>query len=143
MIFWLIVFIILIVVMNVLKKSYKCWVLLFIVFFYKIEIVMIVNICIVLLKGCILDEILLLLKKVGIEFLEEFFKSCKLIFFISYFNVEIIIICVMDVFIFVEYGVVDVGVVGKDVLMEYGVRGVYELFDFDIFCCKLMVVVKF
>ncbi|MGB3624099.1 ATP phosphoribosyltransferase [Ketobacter sp. MCCC 1A13808] len=100
------------------------------------------NIRIALSKGRILDETLPLLKKAGIELLEEPSKSRKLIFPTSHPNVEIIIIRATDVPTFVEHGAADVGVAGKDVLMEHGARGVYEPLDLDISRCKLMVAAK-
>ena len=87
------------------------------------------NIRIALSKGRILDETLPLLKSAGIELLEEPAKSRKLIFPTSHPNVEIIIIRATDVPTFVEHGAADVGVAGKDVLMEHGAKGVYEPLD--------------
>lgn len=95
---------------------------------------------IVLFKGWIFDDILLLFVVVGIVLLENLDKSCKLIILMFLFDVCLFIVCVIDVLIYVEYGVVDFGVVGKDVLMEYGGQGFYELLDLCIVNCKLMIV---
>lgn len=97
---------------------------------------------IALSKGRILDETLPLLKTAGIELLEEPSKSRKLIFPTTDPSVEIIIIRATDVPTFVEHGAADIGVAGKDVLMEHGARGVYEPLDLKISRCKLMVAAK-
>jgi len=97
---------------------------------------------IALSKGRILDETLPLLKTAGIELLEEPSKSRKLIFPTSNPSVDIIIIRATDVPTFVEHGAADIGVAGKDVLMEHGARGVYEPLDLNISRCKLMVAAK-
>lgn len=96
-------------------------------------------ITIALSKGRILKETLPLLKEAGIELLEDPAKSRKLIFPTTKDNVSIVIIRATDVPTFVEHGAADVGVAGKDVLLEHGARGVYEPLDLDIAKCKLMV----
>ncbi len=100
------------------------------------------NIRIALSKGRILDETLPLLQAAGIELLEEPSKSRKLIFPTTDPNVDIVIIRATDVPTFVEHGAADLGVAGKDVLMEHGARGVYEPLDLKISRCKLMVAAK-
>ena len=97
---------------------------------------------IALSKGRILEETLPLLKVAGIELLEEPSKSRKLIFPTSDPNVDIVIIRATDVPTFVEHGAADIGVAGKDVLMDHGARGVYEPLDLNISRCKLMVAAK-
>lgn len=97
---------------------------------------------IALSKGRILEETLPLLKVAGIELLEEPAKSRKLIFPTSDPHVDIVIIRATDVPTFVEHGAADIGVAGKDVLMEHGARGVYEPLDLNISRCKLMVAAK-
>ncbi|PIE41502.1 MAG: ATP phosphoribosyltransferase [Gammaproteobacteria bacterium] len=96
-------------------------------------------ITIALSKGRILKETLPLLKEAGIELLEDPAKSRKLIFPTTKDNVNIVIIRATDVPTFVEHGAADIGVAGKDVLMEHGARGVYEPLDLQIAKCKLMV----
>ncbi|MCG8314416.1 MAG: ATP phosphoribosyltransferase [Pseudomonadales bacterium] len=96
-------------------------------------------ITIALSKGRILKETLPLLKAAGVELLEDPGKSRKLIFPTTKENVNIVIIRATDVPTFVEHGAADIGVAGKDVLMEHGARGVYEPLDLDIAKCKLMV----
>lgn len=97
------------------------------------------KITIALSKGRILDETLPLLKQAGIELKEDPAKSRKLIFDTNREDVNILIIRATDVPTYVEYGAADVGVAGKDVLMECGCEGVYEPVDLKIAACKLMV----
>ena len=94
---------------------------------------------IALSKGRILEETLPLLKVAGIELLEDPSKSRKLIFPTTQEHVDVVIIRATDVPTFVEYGAADLGVAGKDVLMEHGANGLYEPLDLKIARCKLMV----
>jgi len=50
-----------------------------------------------------------------------------------------VIVRATDVPTYVEYGAADIGVSGKDVLLEHGGEGIYEPLDLNIACCKLMV----
>lgn len=97
------------------------------------------SLTIALSKGRILNETLPLLKEAGIELVEDPAKSRKLIFPTTQPNVNIVIIRATDVPTFVEHGAADIGVSGKDVLMEHGARSLYEPLDLDIAKCKLMV----
>lgn len=97
------------------------------------------SIRIALSKGRILDDTLPLLAQAGIEMEETPASSRKLIFNTSDPKVDIVIIRATDVPTFVEHGAADLGVAGKDVLMEHGARGVYEPLDLNIARCKLMV----
>ena len=92
-------------------------------------------------KGRILDETLPLLKAAGIELLEDPEASRKLIFPTSHPQVRIVIIRATDVPTFVEHGAADIGIAGKDKLMEHGAQGVYEPLDLKISPCRLMVAV--
>lgn len=94
---------------------------------------------IALSKGRILKETLPLLARAGIELLEDPAESRKLIFETSRDDVRIIVIRATDVPPYVQYGAADVGVAGKDVLMEHGSEGIYEPLDLGIARCKLMV----
>lgn len=94
---------------------------------------------IALSKGRILKETLPLLAEAGIELLEDPSQSRKLIFETSRDDVRIIVIRATDVPPYVQYGAADVGVAGKDVLMEHGSEGIYEPLDLGIARCKLMV----
>ena len=94
---------------------------------------------IALSKGRILDETLPLLKHAGIELLEDPSASRKLIFDTTRDDVQIIIIRATDVPPYVQHGGADMGVTGKDVLMENGAEGIFEPLDLEIARCKLMV----
>lgn len=94
---------------------------------------------IALSKGRIFKETLPLLKAAGIELLEDPEKSRKLVFETTRADVNIIIIRATDVPPYVQYGAADIGVAGKDVLMEHGAEGIYEPLDLRIAQCKLMV----
>lgn len=90
-------------------------------------------------KGRILKDTMPLLAAAGIELLEDPERSRKLIFDTTHPHVQIVILRATDVPTFVEHGAADVGVAGKDVLMEHGAQGVYELLDLEIARCRLMV----
>ncbi len=93
---------------------------------------------IALSKGRILDETLPLLAEAGIVPTENPEKSRKLIIPTSQPDVRILIVRATDVPTYVEYGAADLGVAGKDVLLEYGGDGLYEPLDLKIAQCKLM-----
>lgn len=94
---------------------------------------------IALSKGRILEEILPLLGRAGIEPRESPLESRKLVIETSVPDVKLVIIRAADVPTYVQYGAADLGVAGKDVLMEYGGDGLYELLDLRIAACRLMV----
>lgn len=96
------------------------------------------NITIALSKGRILKETLPLFAAAGIEPLEDISESRKLIFETTQPGVQFIVIRATDVPTYVEYGVADLGVSGKDVLMEHGAEEMYELLDLNIARCRLM-----
>jgi len=96
------------------------------------------TITIALSKGRIYKETMPLLKAAGIEALDDPETSRKLILDTTSENIKLVIIRATDVPTYVEYGAADLGVVGKDVLMEHGGAGLYEMLDLKIACCKLM-----
>lgn len=96
------------------------------------------SLTIALSKGRILKETLPLFAAAGIEPLEDINRSRKLIFETSRPDVRFIVIRAVDVPTYVEYGVADLGVAGKDVLMEHGAEEMYELLDLKIARCSLM-----
>ncbi len=93
---------------------------------------------IALSKGRILDDTLPLLAAAGIKPLDDPRKSRKLIFDTNLPNVRLVIIRAADVPTFVEFGAADLGVAGKDVLMEHD-GDLFELLDLGIARCRLMV----
>jgi ATP phosphoribosyltransferase len=90
-------------------------------------------------KGRILHEALPLLAAAGIEPLEDPDVSRKLILETTKPNIKLVIIRAADVPTFVEYGAADVGIAGKDVLLEYEGNGYYEPLDLKIAACRLML----
>ena len=96
------------------------------------------TITIALSKGRIYKETMPLLKAAGIEALDDPETSRKLILDTTSEHIKLVIIRATDVPTYVEYGAADLGVVGKDVLMEHGGQGLYEMLDLKIACCKLM-----
>ncbi|MCJ8341184.1 MAG: ATP phosphoribosyltransferase [Pseudomonadales bacterium] len=94
---------------------------------------------IALSKGRILKETLPLLETANIIPVEDIFSSRKLIFDTNHANIKLVIIRATDVPTYVEYGGADMGIAGKDVLMEHGGKGLYEPLDLEIAKCKLMV----
>ncbi len=94
---------------------------------------------IALSKGRIFDQTLPLLAQAGIRPLEDPETSRKLILETSNPQVKLVIIRAGDVPTYCEYGAADLGVAGKDVLLEHGGEGLYEPLDLRIACCRLMV----
>ncbi len=93
-------------------------------------------------KGRILQDTLPLLSMAGIELLEDPETTRKLIVQTSHPEIRIVMVRATDVPAYVENGAADLGVAGKDVLMEHGAEGVYEPLDLQIARCKLMVAGK-
>ncbi|WP_020683116.1 ATP phosphoribosyltransferase [Marinobacterium rhizophilum] len=93
---------------------------------------------IALSKGRILKETLPLLEAAGIVPAEDIFSSRKLIFDTNQDHVKLVVIRATDVPTYVEYGGADMGISGKDVLLEHGGEGLYEPLDLEIAVCKLM-----
>ena len=93
---------------------------------------------IALTKGRILSETLPLLAEAGVSPLESVEESRKLIFPTTMEGVSLVILRGSDVPTYVRHGAADVGVVGKDLLMESGDEGLYEVLDLEIARCRLM-----
>jgi ATP phosphoribosyltransferase len=93
-------------------------------------------------KGRIFDDTLPLLRATGIEVLEDPEKSRKLILPTSRDDVQIIMVRASDVPTYVQYGGADLGVVGKDTLLETGVQGLYVPLDLKIAKCRVSVAVR-
>jgi len=97
---------------------------------------------IALSKGRILDQTLPLLEKAGLSISTKELKSRKLILDTNLEDVKVIVIRASDVPVFVQHGAADLGIAGKDVLLEHGADGVFELLDLGISKCRLMVASK-
>ena len=97
---------------------------------------------IALSKGRILDQTLPLLKKAGISIPKSELESRKLILDTNLNNIKVIVIRASDVPVFVQHGAADFGIAGKDVLLEHGANGIFELLDLGISKCRLMVASK-
>lgn len=94
---------------------------------------------IALSKGRILNQTLPLLKKAGLEIADKELNSRKLILDTNLADVKVIVIRATDVPVFVQHGAADIGIAGKDVLLEHGAQGLFELLDLNIAKCRLMV----
>lgn len=90
-------------------------------------------------KGRILQEALPLLAQAGVEPVDDPATSRKLIFETNRDDIRLVVIRAADVPTFVEYGAADMGIAGKDVLMEYGGDGLYEPLDLGIARCRMML----
>lgn len=97
---------------------------------------------IALSKGRILKETLPLLQKAGLEISENELNSRKLILDTNLDDVKVIVIRATDVPVFVQHGAADIGIAGKDVILEHGANGLFELLDLGIAKCQLMVAAK-
>jgi ATP phosphoribosyltransferase len=96
------------------------------------------SITIALAKGRILKETLPLLERANIRPLDDLEKSRKLIFNTNHEHIKLVLIRSADVPTYVQYGAADLGIAGKDVLLEHGGEGLYEWVDLKIAPCKLM-----
>ncbi|MCC7226136.1 MAG: ATP phosphoribosyltransferase [Burkholderiaceae bacterium] len=96
-------------------------------------------------KGRIFEETLPLLAAAGVQVSEDPEKSRKLIIETSNPNLRLIIVRASDVPTYVEYGAADLGIAGKDVLIEHAAShpgGLYQPIDLNIARCRLAVAVR-
>jgi len=93
------------------------------------------NICIAMAKGRLAKQAVKLFREAGIDLPEDMLDSRKLIFSLPEENLEIILVKPADVPIYVEYGTADVGIVGKDTLLEEN-RDLYEVLDLKFGKCR-------
>jgi ATP phosphoribosyltransferase len=100
------------------------------------------SITIALSKGRIFDDTAPLLKVAGVVALDDPETSRKLILATNRDNVRLIIVRASDVPTYVQYGAADMGIAGKDVLLEHGGSGLYQPLDLHIACCRMMVAVR-
>lgn len=89
-------------------------------------------------KGRIFEDCMPFLREAGIELIDDYKTTRKLILETTRSDVRLIIIRATDVPTFVEYGAADLGVAGKDVLLEHGAESLYEPLDLNIARCRLM-----
>jgi ATP phosphoribosyltransferase len=97
------------------------------------------SLTIALSKGRILEETLPLLAASGIQLKDNPDSSRKLVLDTNDAAVKIVVLRATDVPTYVQYGAADIGVAGKDVLLEHGGAGLYEPLDLGIARCRLMV----
>jgi ATP phosphoribosyltransferase len=93
-------------------------------------------------KGRIFEETMPMLERAGISIAENPESTRKLIIETSHPNLKIIIVRASDVPTYVQFGAADIGVAGKDVLLENGVEGLYVPIDLGIAKCRLSVATK-
>jgi ATP phosphoribosyltransferase len=93
-------------------------------------------------KGRIFDETLPLLMAAGIEVLEDPETSRKLILPTNQPEVRVVLVRATDVPTYVEHGGADLGVTGKDTLIEHGGQGLYQPLDLQIAKCRMSVAVR-
>ena len=93
-------------------------------------------------KGRIFDETLPLLRAAGIEVSEDPEKSRKLIIGTNQANVRVVLVRASDVPTYVQYGGADLGVTGKDTLIEHGGDGLYQPLDLQIAQCRMSVATR-
>ncbi len=97
------------------------------------------KVVIALTKGRVLSDELALLKQIGIEPEEDPGSSRKLVFATNRADVDIMVLRGMDVATYVEHGIADLGMSGKDVLLEHEGSSYYEPLDLNLGQCRIMV----
>jgi len=93
-------------------------------------------------KGRIFDDTLPLLHAAGIEVLDDPEKSRKLILATNRPDVRVVLVRASDVPTYVEYGGADLGITGRDTLLEHGSQGLYQPLDLQIAKCRISVAVR-
>ena len=97
-------------------------------------------------KGRIFDDTLPLLKRAGVEVLDDPETSRKLILATNDPNLRVVVVRATDVPTYVQYGGADLGVTGKDTLIEHqaewGAGGLYQPLDLQIAKCRVSVAVR-
>ena len=93
-------------------------------------------------KGRIFEETLPLLAAAGITVSEDPEKSRKLILPTNRPDVRVVLVRATDGPTYVQYGGADLGVAGKDVLLEHGGEGLYQPLDLNIAKCRMSVAVR-
>ena len=93
-------------------------------------------------KGRIFDEAQPLLRAAGVEALDDSESSRRLILATRQPQVRIILVRATDVPTYVQHGGADMGVVGRDTLLESGCDGLYQPLDLRIATCRVSVAVR-
>ena len=101
-------------------------------------------------KGRIFEETLPLLRAAGIEVLDDPEKSRKLILATNQPDVRVLVVRATDVPTYVQYGGADLGITGKDTLLEHAAdwggstsaAGMYQPLDLQIAKCRISVAVR-
>jgi ATP phosphoribosyltransferase len=93
-------------------------------------------------KGRIFEETVPLLKAAGIKVLDDPEKSRKLILETNQPHVRVLVVRATDVPTYVQYGGADIGITGKDTLLEHGSQGLYQPLDLQIAKCRISVAVR-
>ncbi len=100
------------------------------------------GITLALSKGRIFDDTLPLLARAGIQVLEDPETSRKLILPTNRAELRVVLVRASDVPTYVQHGGADLGVAGKDVLIEHGGEGLYQPLDLGIARCRLSVATR-
>jgi ATP phosphoribosyltransferase len=93
-------------------------------------------------KGRIFDETAPLLARLGIQPKEHAEESRKLILATARRDLRLIVVRASDTPTYVQHGGADLGIAGRDVLVEHGGEGLYQPVDLGIARCRMMVAVK-
>ena len=100
------------------------------------------NLTLAIAKGRIFEEAQELLERSGIKILEFSSKSRKLTFETNYKNIQVLVVRAGDVPTYVDHGAADMGITGKDVLLESSAKNFYEILDLGISKCRMMVACR-
>jgi ATP phosphoribosyltransferase len=100
------------------------------------------TITLALSKGRIFEETLPLLAAAGIAVTEDPEKTRKLILPTNRDDVHVVLVRATDVPTYVQYGGADLGVAGRDVLIEHGGEGLFQPLDLQIAKCRMSVAVR-
>jgi ATP phosphoribosyltransferase len=100
------------------------------------------TIILALSKGRIFEETLPLLAAAGIAVTEDPEKTRKLILPTNRDDVRVVLVRATDVPTYVQYGGADLGVAGRDVLIEHGGEGLFQPLDLQIAKCRMSVAVR-
>ena len=93
-------------------------------------------------KGRIFEEALPLLRAAGVEVLDDPEKSRKLILETNRAGVRVLVVRATDVPTYVQYGGADLGITGRDTLIEHASEGLYQPLDLQIAKCRISVAVR-